>query len=572
MGLRAAGRLVVIPLGHPAARRRRRDAAGGRDRVRAARRSSSRSARSSPARTSRTSSARSASSRRVSPISASSSPVTTARPGPRSTRRSRDCPAGVRDRVVLAGGVTDAGRRALLEQRDPARVPVDLRRLRVPGARSDDGGRSRRRGARGIDSRGRGRCGAPRRTDERSTRWPTRWTASSPTMRSAPSSSAAAATASTPSRGTTPHAPSRRAIAGSRSPPHSEGCRPRRPAAATGARRHRPLRDRPAPPPPRPRRRAHRLRRRCSPTRRRAAGCRGSTSDRPRRQRALRALASTPTARGCASRPTSCTRPSLAVPPVGDRPLVVTVHDVAFLRLPHVTTKRGVSFHTRGLTLARRHADARDRPVGVHRTRARARRVRTRPHRRRSVRRRSAGTARSRRDRSRSRARRRATSVRAHGRHRRTAQGRRHDRARGRPTPPHAPGPHAGRRGSARMGRGTRSRSTVRTRHRRAAVVGPRRALPPRRRVLSRVALRGFRAPRRRGDGARRADDRRRPVPRSKRSCRARAACSRPATPTRARNRSPRARRRRPCAPNSSRAGLARAADLSWDTQRRGSP
>jgi glycosyltransferase involved in cell wall biosynthesis len=48
--------------------------------------------------------------------------------------------------------------------------------------------------------------------------------------------------------------------------------------------------------------------------------------------------------------------PSLAVPPVGDRPLVVTVHDVAFLRLPHATTRRGARFHTRGLELARRHA------------------------------------------------------------------------------------------------------------------------------------------------------------------------------------------------------------------------
>ena len=48
--------------------------------------------------------------------------------------------------------------------------------------------------------------------------------------------------------------------------------------------------------------------------------------------------------------------PSLAVPPVRDRPLVVTVHDVAFRRLPEVTTRRGVSFHTRGLSLARRHA------------------------------------------------------------------------------------------------------------------------------------------------------------------------------------------------------------------------
>jgi glycosyltransferase involved in cell wall biosynthesis len=48
--------------------------------------------------------------------------------------------------------------------------------------------------------------------------------------------------------------------------------------------------------------------------------------------------------------------PSLAVPPVPDRPLVVTAHDVAFLRLPHVTTRRGVEFHRRGLELARRHA------------------------------------------------------------------------------------------------------------------------------------------------------------------------------------------------------------------------
>jgi glycosyltransferase involved in cell wall biosynthesis len=49
--------------------------------------------------------------------------------------------------------------------------------------------------------------------------------------------------------------------------------------------------------------------------------------------------------------------PSLVVPPVRDVPLVVTVHDVAFLRVPHVTTRRGVSFHRRGLELTRRHAD-----------------------------------------------------------------------------------------------------------------------------------------------------------------------------------------------------------------------
>jgi glycosyltransferase involved in cell wall biosynthesis len=48
--------------------------------------------------------------------------------------------------------------------------------------------------------------------------------------------------------------------------------------------------------------------------------------------------------------------PSLAIPAVGDQPLVVTVHDVAFARLPHVTTRRGVRFHTRGLDIARREA------------------------------------------------------------------------------------------------------------------------------------------------------------------------------------------------------------------------
>ena len=49
--------------------------------------------------------------------------------------------------------------------------------------------------------------------------------------------------------------------------------------------------------------------------------------------------------------------PSLAVPPVHDAALVVTVHDIAFLRVPHVTTRRGVSFHRRALRVAREHAD-----------------------------------------------------------------------------------------------------------------------------------------------------------------------------------------------------------------------
>ena len=49
--------------------------------------------------------------------------------------------------------------------------------------------------------------------------------------------------------------------------------------------------------------------------------------------------------------------PSLVVPPVNDAALVVTVHDIAFLRVPHVTTRRGVSFHRRALDVARRRAD-----------------------------------------------------------------------------------------------------------------------------------------------------------------------------------------------------------------------
>ena len=49
---------------------------------------------------------------------------------------------------------------------------------------------------------------------------------------------------------------------------------------------------------------------------------------------------------------------SLAVPPTGSTPLVVTVHDIVFLRQPELLTARGVAFHRRGLELARRHAAA----------------------------------------------------------------------------------------------------------------------------------------------------------------------------------------------------------------------
>jgi glycosyltransferase involved in cell wall biosynthesis len=49
---------------------------------------------------------------------------------------------------------------------------------------------------------------------------------------------------------------------------------------------------------------------------------------------------------------------SLAVAPAGKRPLVVTIHDLVFLRQPEHLTGRGVAFHRRGLAIARREAAA----------------------------------------------------------------------------------------------------------------------------------------------------------------------------------------------------------------------
>ena len=50
--------------------------------------------------------------------------------------------------------------------------------------------------------------------------------------------------------------------------------------------------------------------------------------------------------------------PSLAVPPPGRRPLVVTVHDLAFRTHPECFPARGRAFHERGLALARAEAAA----------------------------------------------------------------------------------------------------------------------------------------------------------------------------------------------------------------------
>lgn len=50
--------------------------------------------------------------------------------------------------------------------------------------------------------------------------------------------------------------------------------------------------------------------------------------------------------------------PSLGVPPPGRRPLVVTVHDLAFQTHPECFPPRGRAFHERGLALARAEAAA----------------------------------------------------------------------------------------------------------------------------------------------------------------------------------------------------------------------
>ena len=50
--------------------------------------------------------------------------------------------------------------------------------------------------------------------------------------------------------------------------------------------------------------------------------------------------------------------PSLAVPPRGKRPLVVTVHDLAFRAHPECFPPRGRAFHERGLALAKAEAAA----------------------------------------------------------------------------------------------------------------------------------------------------------------------------------------------------------------------
>lgn len=50
--------------------------------------------------------------------------------------------------------------------------------------------------------------------------------------------------------------------------------------------------------------------------------------------------------------------PSLAIPPAGRTPLVVTVNDIAFRRYPELFTAHGARFHERGLAITRREAQS----------------------------------------------------------------------------------------------------------------------------------------------------------------------------------------------------------------------
>ena len=76
-------------------------------------------------------------------------------------------PAAARDRVVLAGHVDDAGRRALLDAASVLAYPSIYEGFGFPLLEAMSAGRARRRGARRLDSRGRRRRGAARRTDRR---------------------------------------------------------------------------------------------------------------------------------------------------------------------------------------------------------------------------------------------------------------------------------------------------------------------------------------------------------------------------------------------------------------------
>ena len=332
----------------------RGDAGRGGGAARRAGGTSSRSGRSNRGRTSRTSSPCSGRSRRRTLISVSSSWVRTARPGPTSMPRSDASTPTSRRCVLLPGPVTDAGRRALLDGAAMLAYPSIYEGFGFPVLEAMTVGLPVVAACAGSIPRWRV---MPRLLVE-----PTDETQLADAITQLLTDDATrrelivrGATVYANTRGRTPPWPSRAVIAAwrKRRPAHARRV-PRRTAAATRAGRHRPLRAGTAGPP---------------------AG-RGCRADRVRSRRASpqRAGASPWIDLG---RPSGSVRyelwhrtrhpvvrldvdvfhaPSLAVPPVRGAPLAVTVHDIAFVRYPWNTTRRGVAFHQRGFDIAWREA------------------------------------------------------------------------------------------------------------------------------------------------------------------------------------------------------------------------
>ena len=341
-----------------------------------------------------------------------------------------------------------------------------------------------------------------------------------------------------------------------------EGRAARRSVAAAGSGRHRALRDR-APAALADRSTSNPSRSPPAPAR--ACGARVPV-DRPRaatRQRSLRDVAPAPPPR-CPHRGRRRHAPSLAVPPVRGRPLVVTVHDIAFLA-SRATTDPGCEFPLAGLALTRRHATPRDRSVDVHRRELERegfepRRIAVVPF---GV---DPPVARIPTNRPRRRASRSAVALRPHRRYRRAAQGHPHARPRGRALRRDRPdltlvvaGPRAGATCTASTVRSYRSSEPNRG--------CARRALPASGRFLPRLPLRGLRTPGGRGHGPGRAEHRHDWI--VTRRGRRRRRC---AVRTRRRRRvrdADRTRARRHLRPGARRAGVARAAECSTGTARR---
>ena len=297
--------------------------------------------------------------------------------------------------------------------------------------------RAGRRGACGLDPRGRGRCGAARRSRPTSRSSPTRSTACSPTTTTrARARSRAATTGSRSSRGRTPPL----ALAAVLPPARRSGADRMRGRAATPAsccsrcpggigryvasRCSRALPDR--------RRRAGRVRGRRRGPAACPRACRGSTSAR-RTAASATSCGTGSAARWCASTPTSCTRRASRSRPCATRRSSSPCTTSRSSASRACTTRRGVS-----VPPARPRARAPATPTLVLApsafTRVELIREGFDPEDvvRRAARRRPSRAARRRRDRRDRRARRRTRAVRADRRHGRAAQGPADDRRRDR--------------------------------------------------------------------------------------------------------------------------------------------